>query len=287
MWTFSMNMKTRSGFEYTFASLVVQKRTSTYSRRRAVKWHRFVKRHLEALNVVFGPRTRVDSIVQELTRFMIKSKSASKAHWTQKWATGSLARRFVSTSVESSHTSLERPAQAPLPLETPFNVSFRTVTNSFAWKNPLNFRAALLAAQHLDLEHAVMKRELFGKRGEFTPSWVPIGKEFAVGEWEMVYRTPSDSLDARFALSKPKPCSVPCFCRLHLGSSKIDAECITCENYAFAIKQGGSRQLWSPFFSRFKEHVLECRSMRARRYRRRYGSPYQMDEVCFEDTFFY
>jgi len=40
--------------------------------------------------------------MSDLTRFMIKEKSGSKAFWTRKWATESLARRFVSAGMQSA-----------------------------------------------------------------------------------------------------------------------------------------------------------------------------------------
>lgn len=290
-----MNMKLRSGFEYTFVEPYASSaRASLRSRRRLVKWRQFVKSHRRTIVEGLGlwsfankQDSSVARILQELTRFKIKSKLSSKADWTREWATKSLARRFVPASAGSSHTKPERPAQVPFQEGVPFDVSFRTVPLSFAWKNPLTYSSRLLRESSCsDPEHVFMLRELFRKRGEIFPSWVPMGQEFALEEWEMVYRTPSGSLDARFVLSKPKPCTFPCFCRLHLASSSVCAVCITCENYSFLIRERGPSHFWSRDFVGFNSHVASCRSRRARRYRGRYGCTYGKSEPG-EDGFYY
>jgi len=184
-----------------------------------------------------------------------------------------LARRFVHPSGRSSHTSQGSLGPAPLPLETPFACSFRTVPVTYWWKERETYSQLLNRRINPDsVELQLLKRELFRKPGEFSPYSYPLGTNAVKTEWEMVYRTPSDSLDARFALSKGVLCSAPCFCRIHAPGMwwQFENACVSCLNYYVIIKEHrfySDRSL--NFRASFDQHVLFCGSELARRFRRR------------------
>jgi len=271
-------MRLRSGFEYTFNDLLYSQFLSARSLhrgRRSVTWRRFVKSHLKGIRTVFAHRpARPESNVPELTRLMINPKSYSEAHRTKKWATQSLARRFVSPTGESSHKSQDSIGPAPFQEETPFALSFRTVPVSFWWKaKSAAYRPGLFrrVSPETDLL-ARLKRELFRKPGEFQILAAPMGTESVKSDWEMVYRTPSGSLDARFALDRAISCRPPCYCRVHSPGIwwRFEKTCISCLNYYTIIESGNFYSDRSSEFAKaFTGHVLFCGSELARRYRGR------------------
>lgn len=270
-------MLLRSGFEYTFNDLLYSQFLSARSlcrKRRSVTWRRFVKSHLKGLRVVFRhDLVRPESSIPSLTRFTINPKSYSEVYRTKKWATQSLARRFVSPTGESPHTRQDSPGPAPILFETPCAFSTRTVRVSFWWKKEGNSKFRRLnRLPREEKELLILKRELFRKPYEFQPLSYPLATEAVLVEWEMVYLTPSDTLDARFGLSQPISCRPPCYCRIHSPGTWWQSEktCISCLNYHTIIKMGEFHSDRSPAFSHtFDQHVLFCGSELARRYRRR------------------
>lgn len=269
-------MKLRSGFEYTFDSLSPYNASQRVilRGRRSVTWRRFVKSHLKGIRAVMRPVARPESIVQELTRFTINPKSYSEAHRTRKWATQSLAQRFVSPAGESPHKSQDSPGPAPFQEETPFAVSFRTVSVTYWWKKKqVAYRPGVFRRVSPESDFLLrLKRELFRKPGVVQPLAAPMDTESVMVDWEMVYRTPSGTLDARFGLSQPISCRPPCFCRVHSPGTWWQSEnvCISCLNYYTVISTGSFHADRSTnFLHTFDNHVLFCGSELARRYRRR------------------
>lgn len=87
--------------------------------------------------------------------------------------------------------------------------------------------------------------------------------------YELVYRTPSRSLDARFRFSTDRRCRwTECFCQVCLPDSRVLSDptvCVTCENILSRVKNKRCDDMWD------RQHLTMCKGPVGKRFRRRQG----------------
>jgi len=277
----NLNMRTRSGFEYLPLTTSLYKRKYVLRKRRRIAGllRKKVRRALSKVPPWEQPAVLDNA--SGLKRFMINKEFGSRSRWSQMWATQSMARRFTGAAKHPSPHTKSSSVAEEAPSDFSFPVSFRTVRNSFKWKKH-GGKAIYLT--------------VLGKRNGTVPSWVADNEAYEWCEWEMVYRTPSGSLDARFVLSKQMPCRFPCYCILHCSGASWDREeCVPCYNLACELESRSGvttrsedegdavdedprpvrstvlEPLWADRMDAHTagNHISFCKSERARRYRRR------------------
>lgn len=236
-------MKLRSGFTYTFVSRSLHQRVFHPRRECRLARLRTTRARLWRACGFKAPQVASALNVPDLTRFKIKETSSSTAQWTREWATKALARRFISSGVESAthmKPGLDDRGSQP-------NWTSRTVQITYEWKS-------------YDVGFAnPLTRYIAGKLG------VTLTVE---SEWEEVYLSPSSVWLTQDNVGDDVAHGDRCYCRL--CKDALVTECELC--HGVARNRDHDVDGWAcrdPEIDRSLAHLLECDSSYTARYRAR------------------